>query len=75
MAERQFQPLEASQTGSNVAICKFDHGFLLVFNTLHFLSNTPRLKVEPIFLIVDLGRMSILIAKGRFETGNEVTSR
>jgi hypothetical protein len=43
---------------------KFYHGFLLVFNT-YYLYGMHRLKVAPIFTIVDYGGMSISTARGR----------
>jgi hypothetical protein len=60
-----------SQTG-NYAINRFvDHGFLLVFYT-YYLFGMYRLKVTPIFLIVDCGEMSISTARERLIP--EVTS-
>jgi hypothetical protein len=61
-----FDRLVASQTGSNVAIGKFDHGFLIVSNT-HYWPRTRRLKVIPNLLTVDYGEMSISTARRRLK--------
>jgi hypothetical protein len=48
--------------GSNIAIQKFDHGFLFVFNT-YYMYMMHRLKLIPYFLIVAYGGMWILTAR------------
>jgi hypothetical protein len=60
-----------TQTESNIAIRKLDHGFLLVFIT-HYVCKMRRLKVIPSLSIDDYGGMPISTAGGRLR--REMTS-
>jgi NADH:ubiquinone oxidoreductase subunit H len=53
MAVCRFRPLGATQIGSNIAIQKFDHGFLFVFNS-YYVHKVHRSKVIPNFLLLTM---------------------